>query len=96
MISEAADLVKRLRPAWTTDEPMVKLVSLIRPQFPAAAQALNDWLVANNAVKAEAAALIISEEAEIAKLREDAERWRSYVAFVDAKQLALSENSDAI
>jgi len=65
MATRYAELVERLKPSWRADEDASRAASLLRSTSPALVERLNASIVANNEIKAEAAAAITALEAEV-------------------------------
>lgn len=79
--TELTDLVERLQPRWAVDEPASKIVNILRNlEQPGFADDLNEWIVANNALKSEAATALSQARAENERLREALELARRWLA----------------
>lgn len=63
-----SDIVARLRPSFVTDLPVVQANSKCRDEN--AAASLSTWLIANNALKTEAADIIEAQSKALAEARE--------------------------
>ena len=71
MTTEEQQLVERLKPSYVVDAGLNILMIVLRDHGAAAeAQVLNEWIVANNALKAKAVAALIASEAKVAELQE--------------------------
>lgn len=70
-MADYAELIARLKPAWVIDEPAGEAVRLLRlGGYGQVADALNRFIVENNALKADSAAAISSLVEERGKLAE--------------------------
>lgn len=93
---EVKDLVERLQPRWVIDEPVGQAIVLLgfKPEWAPTVEALNRFLVSNNALKTEAAealnatvARADAAEALVDKLREGLEK----IEDIDFDGYSLSE-----
>lgn len=70
---EVKELVGRLRPRWVIDEPVGQAIVLFgfKPEWAPTVEALNRFLVANNALKTEAVTALEALQAELEKVKGD-------------------------
>lgn len=70
MTTEEQQLVERLKPSYVADKAAIEAAVQLRDKHPLLTEALNKAIVANNALKSEAAAALAASEAKVAELQE--------------------------
>jgi len=103
MTTEEQQLVERLKPSYVVDAGLNIIMIVLRDHGAAAeAQVLNEWIVANNALKAKAADTITrlveerDEARELAQLFSQVSRKPDWIARAAASEAKVAELQEAL